>query len=184
VNGSVLDREVIERARNERTRNALVIGFGGNVGSEGAIVERFTRGRAALGALGRMRQAPLYRSAPIGPAQQAFLNTAVAIEVPDLPVGQLMSTLLELEWLLGRDRSHEVRWGPRRIDLDVLVWGPRVIQTEALEVPHPRLAERRFALAPLVALLGPDLQIPGAGRAGDLLAKVADQDCVELSIDW
>lgn len=180
----MLDREVIERARHERTRNALVIGLGGNVGSESAIVERFTRARAALGALGRVRQAPLYRSAPIGPAQPAFLNTAVAIEVVELDVALLMSTLLELEWLLGRDRNNEVRWGPRRIDLDVLVWGARVIHTPTLEVPHPRLGARRFALAPVVVLLGAELQIPGAGRAGDLLAQVADQECVELSIDW
>ncbi|HET9626417.1 MAG TPA: 2-amino-4-hydroxy-6-hydroxymethyldihydropteridine diphosphokinase [Kofleriaceae bacterium] len=168
----------------ERCRNALVIGLGGNVGTTPAIVERFTRARAALGAIGRVRQAPLYRSAPIGPAQPAFLNTAVAIEVAELDVDQLMKTLLELEWLLGRDRANEVRWGPRRIDLDVLAWGDRVIRTATLEVPHPRLAERRFALAPLGALLGNDFEIPGAGRVGGLLAGVAAQDCVELSIDW
>jgi 2-amino-4-hydroxy-6-hydroxymethyldihydropteridine diphosphokinase len=164
VNGSVLDRDVIERARHERTRNALVIGFGGNVGSEAAIVERFTRGRSALGALGRMRQAPLYRSAPIGPVQQAFLNTAVAIDVAaELDVEQLMATLRELEWLLGRDRTNEVRWGPRRMDLDVLVWGPRVIHTPTLEVPHPRLAERPFAVQPLVDV-APDARDPRSGE--------------------
>jgi 2-amino-4-hydroxy-6-hydroxymethyldihydropteridine diphosphokinase len=165
-------------------RDALVIGLGGNLGSDDAIIDRFARARAALGALGRVRSAPLYRSAPIGPAQPAYLNTAVRIGLADAEPDALIATLLEMEWLLGRDRNGEVRWGPRMIDLDVLVWGQREIHTPTLDVPHPRLAERRFALAPVVALLGGNFVIAGAGAAGPLLAAVADQDCVELASDW
>jgi 2-amino-4-hydroxy-6-hydroxymethyldihydropteridine diphosphokinase len=168
----------------------VVIGLGGNVGSDAAIVARFDRARAALaqlgaaGVAGAIRSAPLYRSAPIGPAQPAFLNSAVRIALPDAQPAELIATLLEIERLLGRDREREARWGPRPLDLDVLVWGARIVQTSELEVPHPRLAERKFALAPLVALLGDDFAVPGLGAAGALLARVADQRCDEIASSW
>src|SRR5690606_40606015 len=128
--------------------------------------------------------APLYRTAPIGPAQPAYLNSAVRLRAAELTPAELIATVLELERLLGRDRRGEARWGPRPIDLDVLVWGGRVVRTPELEVPHPRLPDRRFALAPLVALLGPSFEVPGAGAAGALLARVRDQDLVELAPTW
>jgi 2-amino-4-hydroxy-6-hydroxymethyldihydropteridine diphosphokinase len=162
----------------------LVIGLGGNVGGDDAILERFRRAREALGVLGELRAAPLYRSAAIGPAQPAFLNTAVRLRVAELSPAELLATVRELEHLLGRDRRGEARWGPRAIDLDVLVWGGRVLRSPELRVPHPRLAERRFALAPLAALLGDAFEIPGAGAAGVLLARVRDQDVVELAPSW
>ncbi len=150
----------------------VVIGIGGNIGSEPALVERFRHAREALEQLGDVRSAPLYRTSPVGPAQPAYLNTAVRVRLDGVQPGELIATLLELERLLGRDRSTEARWGPRRIDLDVLVWGQRVICTPELEVPHPRLAERRFALEPLIALLGEDQVIPGVGRAGAALSAI------------
>lgn len=162
----------------------LVIGLGGNVGGEAAIRERFRRAREALAVLGELRAAPLYRTAAIGPAQPAFLNTAVRLRVADLSPDELIATVRELEHLLGRDRRGEARWGPRTIDLDVLVWGGRVLRSPELDVPHPRLAGRRFALEPLVALLGDAFEIPGAGAAGALLARVRDQDVVELAPTW
>jgi len=162
----------------------VVIGLGGNVGSEAAILDRFGHARAALAELGRVRSAAVYRSAPIGPVQPAFLNTAVAIALADAQPAELIATLLELERLLGRDRAREVRWGPRTLDLDVLVWGARQLRTPALEVPHPRLAERKFALAPLVELMGDGFVVPGRGAAGALLAQVASQSCDELAASW
>ncbi len=171
-------------ANTAATDEPLVIGLGGNVGGDDAILERFRRAREALGAIGGVRAAPLYRSAPIGPAQPAFLNTALRLRAADLAPAELMATLRELEHLLGRDRRGEARWGPRAIDLDVLVWGGRVLRTPELEVPHPRLAERRFALAPLAALLGEAFEIPGAGAAGALLGRVREQDVVELAPSW
>ena len=162
----------------------LVIGLGGNVGGEAAIIERFRRAREALAVLGELRAAPLYRTGAIGPAQPDYLNTAVRLRVADLLPDELLATVRELEHLLGRDRRGEARWGPRPIDLDVLVWGGRVLRSPDLEVPHPRLAERRFALAPLVALLGEAFEIPGAGAAGALLARVGDQAVTELAASW
>lgn len=160
----------------------IVVGLGGNVGDEVAIRARFAAAREALGGLDRTRSpgsASLYRSAPVGPEQPAFLNTAVRLQATDVQPGALIATLLEIERRLGRERDREVRWGPRPIDLDVLVWDTRVLATPELCVPHPRLSERRFALSPLVDLVGEAFEIPGVGRAGDALARVRDQ-VVEL----
>ncbi len=158
----------------------IAIGLGGNVGGEPAIRERFVAAREALAQLGDVRSAALYRSAPIGPEQPAFLNTAIRVRADDTTTpAELVATLRELEHLLGRDRAREVRWGPRPIDLDVLLWDARVIRTPELEVPHPRLAERRFAIAPLVDLFGEAHVVPGYGELGVLAARVRDQ-LVEL----
>lgn len=162
----------------------VVIGLGGNVGGEPAIAQRFDRARAAIAALGGVRSARLYRSAPIGPDQPWFLNTAVRIALPDAQPGELIAALLEIERLLGRRRASEARWGPRPIDLDVLVWGARIVRAPELEVPHPRLAERRFALLPLIDLVGEDFVVPGAGPAGELARRVAGQACDEIAATW
>ena len=171
----------------------IAIGLGGNVGTHDEIVERFHHAREAIAQLGPVRSASLYRTAPIvldspasagslhlRPSKDFFLNSAVAVRAPDMRPRELIETLLEIERLLGRDRDREARWGPRTIDLDVLVWDDRVIRTPELEVPHPRLVERRFALAPL-AELDEDLVIPGHGPIGPLLARVRDQDVEQLS---
>lgn len=159
------------------------IGIGGNIGSLVEIVERFRSARLAISALGDVRSAPLYRTVPIGPEQAAYLNTALVLRSPDLQPGELLATLLEIERLLGRDRDREERWGPRPIDLDVLLWGPRAIRSPELEVPHPRLAARRFALAPLADLL-PDADVPGHGPIAALLERVRDQPIEHLASTW
>ncbi len=158
----------------------IAIGLGGNVGTHEAIVERFVRAREAIAQLGAVRSASLYRTAPIGPSKQHFLNSALSLRAPDMQPRELIETLLEIERLLGRDRAREARWGPRTLDLDVLVWDDRVIRTPELEVPHPRLVERRFALAPL-AELDEELVIPGHGPIGPLLARVRDQGVEQLN---
>ena len=162
----------------------VVIGLGGNVGDPPAIVGRFDRARAALAELGDVRSARLYRSAPLGPDQPWFFNTAVRIARVAAQPGELLATLLEIERRLGRRRETEARWGPRPLDLDVLVWGVRFVRTPDLEVPHPRLAERRFALLPLIDVVGADFVVPGAGTAGSLARRVADQLCDEVAAAW
>lgn len=161
----------------------IVIGLGGNVGTEAEIRERFQLAREALVALGTVRSAPLYLTAPIGPAQPAFYNTAVALVATDVQPTELIAILLELERLLGRHREPDVRWGPRTLDLDVLVWGDRVIRTPELEVPHPRMTERRFALAPLADLLGEDTVVLGKPLAF-WLATVHEQRIEHLASTW
>ena len=159
----------------------IAIGLGGNVGDVRAT---FVQARDGLAQLGELRSAPLYRSAPIGPDQPAFLNTAIRLRADDMQPGELIATLHELERLLGRDRSREVRWGPRTIDLDVLLWDTRVIRTPELEVPHPRLRERRFAIEPLVELFGAAHVVPDAGTLGELAGRVRDQDVELVAETW
>lgn len=161
----------------------IVFGLGGNVGGDEAILGRFAAVAAALEAWSPVRRSRVYRTAPIGPAQDAFLNAAISVR-PDVEptVAELANFVLETERLLGRDRSREARWGPRTIDVDVLLWGDRVIRAE-IEVPHPRLGERRFALRPLADLVGEVLVVPGTGRTvGELLAATADQQVEETEM--
>ena len=162
----------------------IVIGLGGNVGSDVTITGRFQRVRDALTAIGTLRCAALYRTAPIGPEQPPFLNSAIGLVAPDMQPGELLAIVQELEGLLGRDRTRETRWGPRTIDLDVLVWDLRVIRSPELDVPHPRLGERRFALQPLVDLVGEDFEIPGVGRAGAALDRARDQALELIAERW
>jgi 2-amino-4-hydroxy-6-hydroxymethyldihydropteridine diphosphokinase len=171
---------------NQR-KDRIVIGIGGNVGGEDAVIARFRQAREALAILGEVRSAALYRTAPIGPEQPAFLNTAVMLRAADLQSRELAETLREVERLLGREREREVRWGPRTIDLDVLAWDDRVIRaTEpgGIDVPHPRVGARRFALAPLADLVGDDHVLPGVGRIGDALERVREQQIEQISERW
>lgn len=169
----------------EIPEDTVVVGLGGNVGGEPAIVQRFVRAREALAELGEVRSARLYRTAAIGPVQAPFLNTAVRVRWRDAIASEVISTVLEIERLLGRDRRDTPRWGPRVIDLDVLVWSTRVIRTPELEIPHPRLAERRFALMPVVDLFGEDVVLPGSNATlGALLRRVSTQAVEELQSVW
>lgn len=109
----------------------------------------------------RARLSPLYETAPVGVEDQpCFLNGVLELR-GDLPQPHaLLDVCLEVETLLGRERA--VRWGPRTLDLDLLVWGDRRIDDSRLVLPHPRMHERRFVLEPL-ADLAPDLRHPVLG---------------------
>ncbi len=165
--------------------DTLVIGLGGNVGGEDAVRARFVRAREGLAQLGDVRSAPLYRTAPMGPAQPDFLNTAVRVRIADATPDEIIAIVRMHEMLLGRDRANETRWGPRPIDLDVLVWGERVFRSPDLEVPHPRLGERRFVLQPLIALLGAEAILPGQTETlEELEYRVASQTVEEIAASW
>jgi 2-amino-4-hydroxy-6-hydroxymethyldihydropteridine diphosphokinase len=107
---------------------------------------------------------------PVGVLDQPrFLNGVVALETTLSP-RELLDTLVGIERELGRVRDG-ARWGPRTVDLDLLVYASEQVDEPGLRVPHPRLHERRFALEPL-AELDPELEIPGHGRVSDLLAHL------------
>ena len=113
----------------------------------------------------------LRETTPVGYLDQPnFLNGAVELETK-LPPRDLLERLLAIEARLGRVRGEGPRFGPRTIDLDLLVYGDDTIDEPGLAVPHPRLAERRFALEPL-AELAPGLEIPGLGPVQALLAEL------------
>ena len=110
---------------------------------------------------------------PVGYLDQPrFLNGAAALET-DLAADELLARLLAVERRLGRERIGEERFGPRTIDLDLLLYGEEEIDEPGLAVPHPRLAERRFALEPLHEL-EPDLTLPDGRRIADLLGSAPD----------
>jgi 2-amino-4-hydroxy-6-hydroxymethyldihydropteridine diphosphokinase len=142
------------------------IGIGANLGDREATIRR------ALELLARhmsvVAVSTLRETEPWGVADQPpFLNGAAAVET-DLRPRALLETLLAIERQLGRTRAGE-RWGPRTIDLDLLLYGDEEIDEPGLTVPHPRLHEREFALEPL-AELDPGLELPGRGSVAALLA--------------
>ena len=135
------------------------LGIGANLGDPRATIERAVAMIDAPGVWVR-RRAPLYRTEPVGPAQPDFLNTVVEVETTR-PAAELLAHLKSIEVALGRTPT--VRWGPRIIDLDILLYGDAELRSDGLTIPHPHLHERRFALAPLEDLV-PDLEVPGHRR--------------------
>lgn len=144
------------------------IGLGGNVGDV-AQAFRFAIRRlgAAPGIVG-IAMSPLYATAPWGGIEQDRFLNAVAVFDTTLSPRELMCLLLQVEREAGRDRSRETRWGPRRLDLDLLLHGDAVVAADGLQLPHPRLHERAFALVPLLDAW-PDAGIPGIGPARQAL---------------
>jgi 2-amino-4-hydroxy-6-hydroxymethyldihydropteridine diphosphokinase len=140
------------------------VGLGANLGDREATI------RAAVAQLpGVVAVSPLRETDPVGITDQPqFLNGVVALET-ELPPRELLDVLLAVERGLGRERRE--RWGPRTIDLDLLLYGDEVIDEDGLTVPHPRLRERRFVLEPL-ADLAPKLVVPGLGGVEELLAEL------------
>lgn len=140
----------------------------------------FARAFAAMNAAGIhvVRQSPLYVTEPVGaPGQAWFLNAVAEAETSLLPL-QLLHALLKIERELGRRRI--TPHGPRTIDLDLLFYGSAVIRSQELEVPHPRLVERRFVLAPL-ARIAPEFRHPILHKSiTQLLAETPDRSEVRL----
>ncbi len=140
------------------------IGLGSNLGDREAVLLR------AADALDAVRISPVIETEPWGFADQPpFLNAVAEVET-DLSARGLLELLLDIEQRLGRTRTGP-RYGPRTIDLDLLLYGHEVIDEPGLRVPHPRLAERRFVLEPLAALV-PERKIPGNGTVQEALARI------------
>ncbi len=125
-----------------------------------------------------LRHSALYRSPPWGGIEQPPFINAVAELDTGLSPRALLEALLAIERNHGRRRDG-ARWGPRTLDLDLLVYGTQRVAEEGLDVPHPRLAERAFVLLPMVELQ-PALRIPGVGVAAELLACIDATQCVRL----
>ena len=147
------------------------VALGSNLGDrEGAI----------RGALAELEQEPgievaavstLIDTAPVGVVDQPrFLNGVAAIDT-ELSAGDLLAVLLEVERRFGRQREGAVPQGPRTLDLDLLLYGDAEIDEPGLAVPHPRLHEREFVLAPL-AEVAPGLEVPGKGQVETLRARL------------
>ena len=140
------------------------VGLGANLGDREATIRR------AAELIEAARLSPVVETEPWGHADQPMFLNAVAEVETELPARAFLELLLDVERRLGRERSGP-RWGPRTIDLDLLLYGDERISEPGLEVPHPRLLERLFVLEPLAALV-PARKIPGNGTVSEALAGI------------
>jgi 2-amino-4-hydroxy-6-hydroxymethyldihydropteridine diphosphokinase len=145
------------------------VGLGANLGSREVMLRRAVELLGEADGVDVLAVSQLRETEPVGVLDQPpFLNGAVGVETTRTP-RELRDLLLEIERSLGRVR--EERWGPRTVDLDLLVYGDEVVDEPGLRVPHARLHERRFALEPL-AELDPQFEVPGRGAVSTLLAAI------------
>jgi 2-amino-4-hydroxy-6-hydroxymethyldihydropteridine diphosphokinase len=127
----------------------VYVGLGSNVGGRLGFLRRAVRALGECPGVRVTALSRLYETSPVGPRQRNFLNAAAELRVGLTPE-KFLAALKGIEKKLGR-RPRQ-RWGPREVDLDILLWGNRRVHRRDLEIPHPRLAARRFVLAPLVDL--------------------------------
>lgn len=155
----------------------ILIGLGSNLGD---------RKKNILTAIQKLNQqqkisihaiSSLYETKPVGVTiQPDFINGAISISTTLTPL-ELLAVCLHVECQMGRVRDE--RWGPRNIDIDILVYHDLTIQDEVLTIPHPRLCERAFVLIPLQEIAG-DIQVDQGLTPGELLNKIHDQSDVVL----
>lgn len=141
--------------------------------------------RDAMDALARMEgsrliaRSPLFRSAPMGPRDQPwYVNAVTGLLTRREPLG-LLDDLQALERESGRTRDGE-RWGPRILDLDLLLFGQQIIHERRLVIPHPGLTERNFVVYPL-AHIAPDLRLPDGRRIADIAERIGREGLEEIS---
>ncbi|MGY1409735.1 2-amino-4-hydroxy-6-hydroxymethyldihydropteridine diphosphokinase [Luteimonas sp. A611] len=155
------------------------VGLGGNVGEVARTLADAVLALAALPGSRLLRASHVYRAPAWGRRDQPdFLNAAATLETVLRP-RQLLDALLEIEQRFGRERAADDsgRWGPRTLDLDLLLYADAVVDEPGLRVPHPHLHERAFALVPL-AEIAADAVIPGHGSVRAALAAL-DADGIE-----
>lgn len=157
------------------------IGLGSNLGNPEA---QLTSALAALNGIpgtALARCSSFYRSKPLGPGDQPDYLNAVALLETRLAATGLLARLQAIENRQGRVRDGE-KWGPRTLDLDMLLYGNDSIDEPGLIVPHPQIRHRNFVLIPLLEL-APDIEIPGLGRADTLLAETGNAGIAMLGGD-
>ena len=143
------------------------IGLGANLGDRAATLAAALERLAGEEGIEVVGVSSFRETEPVGVLDQPrFVNAAAALETT-LGARALLERLLVVERALGRDRAAETRWGPRTVDLDLLLYGDEVIDEAGLTVPHPRLAERAFVLEPLLEL-DAELRLPDGRRLRDL----------------
>ncbi|SFK99436.1 2-amino-4-hydroxy-6-hydroxymethyldihydropteridine diphosphokinase [Lysobacter sp. cf310] len=158
------------------------VGLGSNLGDSAAILRGAFQALAALPRTRLLRASSLYRTPAWGvTAQPDFVNAAAMLETTLTPQA-LLTAMLAIEREAGRDRREDGsdRWGPRTLDLDLLLYGQHSLDEPGLRLPHPHLHQRAFALLPLLEI-APDAQIPGIGPAREALALLEIGDIQTLA---
>ena len=162
----------------ELTLHCAFVALGSNLAEPETQVNQAFAAMAQLPQTRLAAQSSLYRSAPVGYAEQPdFINAVAQIET-GLTAHDLLQSLLSIERECGRMR--DFRNAPRTLDLDVLLYGDLMFHEPGLTLPHPRMHERAFVLLPLVEI-APECIIPGKGKAMDWLARVRDQVIIRVA---
>ena len=155
----------------------VYLGLGSNEGDRERQLVSALRALTGIDAVSVLRCSSLYDSAPVGPPQPRYLNAAVALEC-DLPPLRLLAILQHIEQEAGRKRAE--RWGPRRLDLDLLLWEGQLVAEPQLQIPHLELHKRRFALEPLCELAPGAVHPVMKSTVKELLARLGPQDVHRL----
>ena len=155
------------------------IGVGSNLGDPRSQVLAAFSAVAGLPSTRVILTSPLYLSRPFGPVAQPDFVNAVAAVLTGLASAELLARLRAIEQQFGRPERQQ-KWGPRVIDLDILVYGRERRQDPELTLPHPGIVERNFVLYPL-ADIAPDLEVPGRGRVSELKSRVVSEGLQRLS---
>lgn len=140
------------------------LGLGSNLGDRHGNLSLALERLNADNRIRVLSVAPFIETAPVGgpSGQPAYINSACGVKTSLDPL-ELLAVLQNIEMAFGRDRTKEIRWGPRTLDIDILLWDDSRMDSEILVIPHPRLAERRFVLEPLCAI-APGVRNPANGK--------------------
>lgn len=171
-----------QHASDEHRAAVAYIALGANLGQASTTIQSALQELAALPTAQLSAHSSLYRTAPVGLKHQPdFINAVARLDIPDstmLPAQTLLLSLFAIEARFGRQRS--IPNAPRTLDLDLLLYNEDCLNTPQLMLPHPRMHQRAFVLAPLLEI-APDCRIPGHGTARHLLATCQDQRYEKLT---
>ena len=155
------------------------IGLGSNQGDSVAHLKSALKHLADQASIELQAVSSFYQTKPVGPQNQPDYVNAVANLKTDLSAQELLAVLLEIERLHGRVRDPNLRWGPRTLDLDLLLYGDAIIQEANLIVPHPELCKRAFVVYPLLEI-APDLVLPTGSTLKAYQAQLDASDLIRL----
>jgi 2-amino-4-hydroxy-6-hydroxymethyldihydropteridine diphosphokinase len=164
---------------NKHQSVVAYIGLGSNLENPIRQVETALQELAALKHSTLLAHSSLYRTRPIGPQNQPDYINAVAALTTFQSAEELLDQLQAIELAHQRIRG-DLRWGPRTLDLDLLLFSEKVIDTPRLHIPHPEMANRAFVLLPLSEIAPVDMEIPCTGRLQDLLLKLCGEGVERL----
>ena len=156
----------------------VFLGLGSNLGDKSGNIREAVVRLSDIPTIHVAKVSSLYETAPVGVEDQPdFLNAVAQVET-DLPPLELLQIIMKIEKDMGRVRN--LRWGPRVIDIDILIYDEIRMDTEELILPHPRMMERAFVLAPL-AEIAPELRLPSGKTSEQALSDLPDQKVRKIS---